>query len=146
MRAYLAIFKLRFALQLQYRAAALAAFITNFFFGLVRVMVFQAFYASSTVIQPLTLEQAVTYTWLTQVTFRTMPWVYEVELINQIRSGNIAYELCRPVNLYFAWYSRLISQRLVPTLLTGVPVFVLAAILPGKFRLDLPLSGAAGAA
>jgi ABC-2 type transport system permease protein len=146
LKPYLSIIRLRFAVQLQYRAAAFAAFFTNYFFGFVRVMVYHAFYTSSASAQPLSLAQAVTYTWLTQVTFRMLPWVYEVELINQIRNGNVAYELCRPVNLYFAWYSRLISQRLVPTLLTGVPVFVLAAVLPDKFRLDLPVSPAAGAA
>ncbi len=146
MRAYLSIFKLRFAVQLQYRAAAFAAFFTNYFFGAVRVMVYHAFYASSTAVQPLTLEQAVTYTWLTQVTFRMLPWVYETEIIYQIRSGAIAYELCRPLNMYFAWYSRLISQRVVPTLLTGIPVFVLAVILPGNYGLDLPASPAAAVA
>jgi ABC-2 type transport system permease protein len=143
---YLAIIRLRFAVQLQYRAAAFAAGFTNYFFGFIRVMVYMAFYASSTAPQPLTLAQAVTYTWLTQVTFRLMPWVYEVEIINQIRSGAIAYELCRPVNMYFAWYSRLFSQRLVPTLLTGIPVYVLAVVLPGDFALGWPASPAAAAA
>jgi ABC-type uncharacterized transport system permease subunit len=59
-RAYFSIVKLRFAVQLQYRAAAFAAFFTNYFFGVVRVMGYLAFYASSTGVQPLTLAQAVT--------------------------------------------------------------------------------------
>jgi ABC-2 type transport system permease protein len=146
LRPYVSIFRMWFAVRLQYRAAAFAALFTNYFFGLVRVMVYLAFYASSNIPQPLTLAQAVSYTWLTQVTFRMMPWVYEVELISQVRSGNIAYELCRPLNLYFAWYSRLVSQRLVPTLLTGIPVFIFAAVLPGSFRLGLPASPAAAIA
>jgi ABC-2 type transport system permease protein len=137
---YLAIIRLRFAVQLQYRAAAFAALFTNYFFGFVRVMVYIAFYASTNAPQPLTLAQAVNYTWLTQVTFRMMPWVYETEIINQIRSGAIAYELCRPLNMYFAWYSRLISQRMVPTLLTGIPVYILAVVLPGHYGLGLPAS------
>jgi ABC-2 type transport system permease protein len=62
MKAYLAIIKLRFALQLQYRAAAFAGFCTQLFFGFVRVMVFHAFYLSSAVTQPLSLQQTVTYT------------------------------------------------------------------------------------
>jgi ABC-2 type transport system permease protein len=146
LKAYLAIIKLRFIVQLQYRAAAAAALFTNYFFGFVRVMVFHAFYASSTVTQPLSLEQAVTYTWLTQVTFRMQTWVTDRETVALVRSGNIAYEFCRPLSLYFVWYCRLISHRLVPGLLTGIPVFVLAAILPGKYGLDLPVSIAAGAA
>lgn len=145
-KPYFSIFRLRFSVQLQYRAAAFAELFTNYFFGLVRVMVFLAFYASSNAPQPLTLAQAVSYTWLTQVTFRVMPWVYETELVNQVRSGNIAYELCRPLDLYFAWYCRLIAQRLVPSFLTGVPVFILAAVLPGSIRLGLPSSPDAAAA
>ena len=146
MKAYLSIIKLRFAVQLQYRAAAAAAFFTNFFFGFVRVMVYHAFYASSQVVQPLSLEQAVTYTWLTQVTFRMQPWSYDLDIINLIRSGNIAYEFCRPLNLYFTWYCRLISYRLVPTLLSGIPVYFCAYFLPAKLGLSFPVSLAAAAA
>ncbi len=109
-------------------------------------MVFQAFYASSTIIQPLTLEQAVTYTWLTQVTFRMQPWIADLETINMIRSGNVAYELCRPLSLYFSWYSRLIALRIVPTLLSGLPMLIIAFFLPEGFGLALPVSATAGAA
>jgi ABC-2 type transport system permease protein len=144
MKAYFSIFKLRFALQLQYRAAAFAAFVTNFFFGLIRVMVFQAFYASSAQAQPLTLPQSVTYTWLTQVTFRLQPWLTDTEMLTLVRSGNIAYELCRPLNLYFSWYFRLLAFRLVPALLTGIPIYIIVILLPGNFQALLPASVVAG--
>jgi ABC-2 type transport system permease protein len=144
MNAYLAIFKLRFVLQLQYRAAALAAFVTNFFFGVVRVMVFQAFYHSGSAFQPLTLEQTVTYTWLTQVTFRLLPWTTDTEMVSLVRSGGVAYELCRPLKLYFSWYCRLLAFRLVPTLLTGLPIYLIIIFLPGDYRAALPASVLAG--
>ena len=109
-------------------------------------MVYIAFYASTTAAQPLTLAQAVTYTWLTQVTFRMQPWTLDTEIIELIRTGNIAYEFCRPLNLYMVWYFRLLSFRLVPTLLTGIPVYLGALFLPGTFGLSLPASPAAAAA
>lgn len=146
MKAYFSIFRLRFALQLQYRGAAFAAFVTNFFFGVIRVMVFQAFYASSNQVQPMTLEQTVTYTWLTQVTFRLLPWITDTEMLTLVRSGNIAYELCRPLSLYFSWYFRLIAFRLVPALLTGVPIYIIVILLPGYFRALPPASPIAGMA
>ena len=124
----------------------MAGLFTQFFFGLVRVMVFQAFYASSTMVQPLTLEQAVTYTWITQATFRMQPYNTDVEIIDIVRSGNVAYELCRPLNLYFIWYCRLVSFRLVPALLAGVPMMIIAYILPSNFGMGLPASPAAGIA
>ena len=131
-------------MQLQYRAAAMAGLFTQFFFGLVRVMVFQAFYASSTMVQPLTLEQAVTYTWITQATFRMQPYNADIEIIEMIRSGNVAYELCRPLSLYFFWYCRLISFRLVPALLAGVPMMIISYLLPADYGMSLPASPAAG--
>jgi ABC-2 type transport system permease protein len=146
LKAYLSLVKLRFAVQLQYRAAAAAAFFTNFFFGFIRVMVFHAFYASGTGMLPMTLAQTVNYTWLTQITYRMQPWNGDTEIMQLIRSGNVAYELCRPLNLYFIWYARLISLRVVPALLTGVPLFVIAHFLPGAYGLALPGSAADGAA
>jgi len=143
MKAYLSIFKLRLAVQLQYRATALAAFITNFFFGVVRVMVFQVFYASTSAVQPLTLTQAVTYTWLTQVTFRMLPWTLDTEMVSLVRTGGVAYELCRPLKLYFAWFARQTAYRLVPTWMTGVPIYLITLFLPGEFRVILPPSPAA---
>jgi ABC-2 type transport system permease protein len=140
MKAYWSIFRIRFIVQMQYRAAALASFITNFFFGLVRVMVFQAFYTSTAAGQPLSLVQVVTYTWLTQVTFRMLPWVNDTEMYDLVRSGNVAYELCRPVQLYWAWYCRLLAYRLVPSLLCGVPIYLVIIVLPGELRASLPAS------
>jgi len=145
-RAYFSIVKLRFAVQLQYRAAAVAGFTTQLFFGFVRVMVFHAFYASSTAVMPMTLEQVVTYTWLGQATLRMLPWNSDDEVIQLIRSGNVAYELCRPLSLYFLWYSRLISLRIVPTLLQGVPMMVLVYFFPAGFGVNPPGSFTAGAA
>ena len=146
MTAYLSLIKIRFLVELQYRAAAAAGFFTQFFFGFVRAMVFIAFYSSTTQVQPMSLDQAVTYSWLVQVTFRMIPWYGDTEMINMIRSGGVAYELCRPLNLYAAWYSRLLAQRVVPVLLGGIPTLVLALLLPGHYGMALPVSPSAGLA
>ena len=145
-KAYLAILKLRFAVQLQYRAAAFAGFFTQFFFGFIRVMVFHAFYATSAAAQPMSLQQSVNYIWVSQATFRMQPWDGDTEILALIRSGNVAYELCRPLNLCFIWYCRLISQRLVQALLAGTPLFIIAFFLPKGYGVTLPVSPAAGAA
>jgi ABC-2 type transport system permease protein len=146
LNAYLSIFKLRLAVQLQYRAAAAAAFFTQFFFGMIIIMVYHAFYASSDVVQPMSLQQAVTYTWLGQAAYRMMPWNLDREITDFIRSGNVAYELCRPLDLYFLWYFRLLSQRIVPTLLSGLPLLLVTFFLPAGFNWVLPASAASGAA
>ncbi|MBN2238500.1 MAG: ABC-2 family transporter protein [Dehalococcoidales bacterium] len=146
MKAYLSVIRIRFAVQLQYRAAAAAGFFTQLFFGFFRIMVFTAFYASSSAVQPISLEQAITFEWMIQVTLRMIPWNGDDEVVRMIRSGNVAYELCRPMSLYFLWYCRLIALRVVPVLLQGIPLYTLVYFLPGGFGLRPPPSPEAGLA
>jgi len=146
LKAYLSVFRLRFAVQLQYRAAAAAAFFTQFFFGMIYVMVFHAFYASSAAVQPLSLSQAITYAWLGQSVYRMQPYNGDFDVKTLIRSGNVAYELCRPVDLYFLWYARQLSLRIVPYLLTGLPLLLITFFLPREFGWTLPASTATGIA
>lgn len=47
-----------------------------------------------------------------------------------IRSGDIAYELLRPVDLFALWYSRAVANRVVPALMRCGPI-LLVAILAG---------------
>ena len=137
---------MRFAVQLQYRAAAAAAFSTQLFFGLVKVMVFHGFYASTSIAQPISLDQAVTYAWIVQVTFRMAPWAGDEDIIDKIRNGHVAYELCRPLSLYFNWYCRLLSRKIVPVLLTGIPLYILVFLLQEGYGVKPPNSLVAGAA
>jgi ABC-2 type transport system permease protein len=62
----------------------------------------------------------------------------------------VAYELCRPIDIYAMWYARSIAQRTAPTLLRALPMVVISAIvLPSlglaEWRLSAPPSLAAGA-
>src|SRR5574344_1311277 len=109
---YLTYFKLKFITTLQYRAAALAGIATQFFFVLVFIMVYLAFYSSNSGTQPMNLEQLITYTWLNQ------------SLLNMIKDGNIAYELCRPQNLYYKWYAGIIADKISGTLLKFMPIII----------------------
>lgn len=86
--------------------AAIAGVCTQFFFGLIRVMVFYAFYSATTDKVPLTYSQAVTYIWMGQAMFSMVPWNGDSEVQNLIRTGNVSYELLRPINLYNHWLCR----------------------------------------
>ena len=77
---YLAVFRMRFLLMLQYRAAAIAGFATQCWWGLLKVMVFAAFYRSRCAHQPINLAHAVTYTWLGQAFLRSLPWNADPEV------------------------------------------------------------------
>ncbi|GAB4467150.1 MAG: ABC transporter permease [Armatimonadaceae bacterium] len=128
MGAYTALFRARFRTLLQYRAAALAGFGTQLFWGLIRVMIMEAFYRQTTAAQPMTLPQVITYIWLGQTFFMLLPFSSnpDPEVRAMIRSGAVAYELARPLDLYWLWYSRALAARTAPTLLRVVPMFLVA--------------------
>jgi ABC-2 type transport system permease protein len=127
-RPYLALFRARFRALLQYRAAALAGFGTQLFFGLVKVMVLGAFYANSTRPPPITLAQAITYTWLAQSFFHLLPFTAypDPEVRDLIRTGHVAYELARPLDLHGLWMARALAARTAPTLMRAIPMFIVA--------------------
>ena len=150
-RPYRAILSARFRMLLQYRAAALAGLWTQVFFGLVLLMIYEAFYRSTMARQPMTFAEIVSYVWLGQALLAMLPWNADAEIRAMVRSGAVAYELCRPVDLYALWYVRALALRTAPTILRAVPMCVFAAaILPliglGEWRLASPPSTAAAAA
>ncbi|GIX07365.1 MAG: ABC transporter permease [Candidatus Poribacteria bacterium] len=143
MKAYWSVFRARFTVQLQYRAAAAAGLVTQAFWGLLRVMVLEAFYRSAEAVPPLSLPEAITYTWLGQCLFRLIFLSPDPEVREMMRAGTVAYEMARPVDLYAFWLSRALADRIVPTVLRAVPMAVLATVF---FGMQFPPSlGALGA-
>ena len=139
MKGYISVFKLRINTGLQYRAAALAGIGTQFFFGFMFIMIFEAFYAHATQEPPMTLQQVVTYTWLKQAFLSLIVlWLRDNELFQLITTGNIAYELCRPTGIYGLWYAKLLAQRLSSALLRCFPILIVVVFLPEPYGLLLP--------
>jgi len=87
MRGYLTLFGARFRALLQYRAAAVAGLGTQFFWGLIRIMIFEAFYRSTATQQPMTLGEVVSYVWLSQAMFHLIPFRMDRETVAKIRDG-----------------------------------------------------------
>jgi ABC-2 type transport system permease protein len=133
---------------LQYRAAAIAGVCTQIVFGLVLIMIYEAFYRSSiAAVQPMTFAQLASYVWLGQALLATLPWNADAEVRAMVRSGAVAYELCRPVDLYGLWYARALALRTAPTVLRVIPMAIFAiVVLPlvglDEWRLALPTPGA----
>jgi ABC-2 type transport system permease protein len=128
-RPYLAIFAVRFSMLLQYRAAALAGIVTQFWFGAIMVMALAAFYGSGRGAPSITLAQAVTYIWLGQAFLGLLPWNVDTEIAAMMRSGNVAYERLRPVDTYFYWFARALAWRAAGTLLRSIPLLVATSVL-----------------
>ena len=141
MKAYLSYFRLRFITNLQYRAAAWAGIATQVFFGFVYIMVYIAFYESGSTTLPMELDQLITYIWLNQALLSLVNLFYkDQELFNLVKTGNIAYELARPKNLYFMWYFKIIGERLSKVVLRSIPFIIFLLLLPEPYRISLPAS------
>lgn len=131
LRPYRAMVDVRFRVLLQYRAAAIAGVWTQLFFGFVFIMVYEAFYRSSIVTPPMTFPQLVSYVWMGQALFAMLPWNADPDVRVMVRSGAVAYELCRPVDLYALWFARAIAQRTAPTVLRAIPmILIVTLVLP----------------
>ena len=141
MKKYIAFFRLRFSMGLQYRSAALAGMATQFFWGTMEILMFRAFYRADPGAFPMTLEATCSYVWLQQAFLALfMAWVMENEIFDSILNGNVAYELCRPVNIYNMWFSRNLANRFSRAVLRCMPILILAVLLPAPWGLMLPAS------
>src|SRR5215470_1497761 len=133
LRPYLAILAARFALLLQYRAAALAGFGTQMWWGVIKILVLAAFYRSAPQ-QPLSLADSITYVWMGQGFLGVLPWNADPELVQMVETGNVGYERLRPVDTHAYWFMRALAWRTAAPLLRVIPMFLFAAFV-------LPLAG-----
>lgn len=141
MKKYLSFFRLRFTMGLQYRAAAFAGIVTQFAWGFMEIMIFRAFYKADASAFPMSFSATASYLWLQQAFLAFFAaWMMENEIFDSIVNGNIAYELCRPINVYNMWYSRSIANRLSRAVLRCFPILIVAAFLPRPYGIEAPAS------
>ena len=130
-------FRLRQRMETQYRGAMLGGIVCQVFFGLILIALYRALYSSRP--QNLPLQDVVTYVWLQQAFFR-MLFATDPDLMDKIRTGSIAYDLCRPVDLYGFYFARIAAQKLTGSLMRAVPMLAVAALLPAGWGIALPAS------
>ena len=136
MKPYWTAFRIRARLETQYRGAALGGLVTQVFFGLILVYLYQALFAGSS---PDELRETVTYVWIQQMFFRLLLST-DGELNQQIMTGGVAYTLCRPVNQYSWWLCRCMAMKLVGALMRCIPMLLVQFIIPADIRMALPES------
>ncbi|NLO49241.1 MAG: ABC transporter permease [Clostridiales bacterium] len=142
MKVYLSVFKIRFSAVIQYRAAALAGIATQFAWGFLEIFAFRTIYSGNESGFPMPFSQLSSYIWLQQAFLALfMTWFYDRDILDAISSGNISYELSRPLDLYGRWFFQTAANRVARALLRCAPILVVAFFLPGPFRLSLPENG-----
>lgn len=139
MKKYLTYFKIRFIRGLQYRVAAYAGILTQFAWGFMEILAFAAFYRSNALAFPMEFSALSSYIWLQQAFLALyMLWFLDGEIFEQISSGNIAYEMVRPIHLYPLWFLKNVSLRVSKAVLRCMPILFVAFFLPKPYGLSLP--------
>lgn len=134
LRPYVAAFRARFLLMLHYRAAAVAGFATQCWWGTIKIMVYAASYEASVAAAPISFPNVVTYTWLGQAFLALLPWVAVPEVGSSIRTGGVGYDRLRPLDAYGYWYARTLGWVIARALPRALLMLIAAGLV-------LPLVG-----
>lgn len=144
MKPYISLLRVRFLNGLQYRAAALGGLATQFFWGIMLVFIYKAFYGDASSSNGFAFKDLVSFVWVQQAFLSfVMLYDWDTELLEMITTGGISYELCRPVSVYQVWYVKLLSKRLSRGAMRFAPVMILGFLMPHPYNLSLPASPAA---
>ncbi len=131
LRPYAAVLSARLRTLLQYRAAALAGFATQLFWGFLKIMVLEAFFRARPEAQPMSFAAVVNHVWLGQALLGMFPWNLDRDVDSMVRTGTVAYDLLRPIDAYAHWYARALGWRIASPALRAPPLLLVAAgLLP----------------
>ncbi|MCX3286028.1 ABC-2 family transporter protein [Streptomyces sp. NEAU-H22] len=121
-----------------YRAATVAGVFTNTVFGVILVYTYLALWDERPHLGGYDQAQAVTYVWLGQCLYATLAIQgggAEKDLMERIRTGEIAVDLYRPADLQLWWLAGDVGRALFQMLGRGVIPFVFGAVF---FPMALP--------
>lgn len=139
MRKYVSLFRIRLINNIQYRAITAGVVLSNFIWVFMELMMYAAIYGTADKSLPMSFSQMVSYVWVKKMVMLMLAVVSsDREIYSVINDGSIAYELVRPVDLYWKWFFQAASNRLSAMLVSCVPMLVLAFVLPEPFRLSVP--------
>lgn len=141
MRKYFSLFRIRLINNIQYRAITVGGVLSNFIWIFMELMMYVAIYETADKILPMSFSQIVSYVWVKRMVMLMLTVVAsDGEIYSVINDGSIAYELVRPIDLYWKWFFQAVSNRLAAMFASCVPILVLAFVLPEPFRLSAPTS------
>ena len=91
MKAWFTFFRMRFINGLQYRTAAWAGIVTQFFWGFMEVLLYKSFYEASPERFPMAFDGLVSYIWLRQMLLSLInSWTFDKELFDKVLDGSVA--------------------------------------------------------
>ncbi|AQW51106.1 MULTISPECIES: ABC-2 family transporter protein [Streptomyces] len=140
MRLYAAVAVSGFKRYATYRVATVAGVFTNTVFGFILAYTYTALWDERPHLGGYDLDQALTFVWLGQALLAAVALMgggFQEELQDRIRSGDIAVDLYRPVDLQSWWLATELGRALFQLLGRGVVPMGIGALV---FELRLPAS------
>ncbi|WP_030603811.1 ABC transporter permease [Streptomyces fulvoviolaceus] len=137
-RLYVAVAVGGFRRYATYRAATAAGVFTNTVFGVILVYTYLALWDEKPHLGGYDQAQAVTYVWLGQCLYATLAIQgggAEKDLMDRIRTGEIAVDLYRPADLQLWWLASDMGRSLFQMVGRGVIPFLFGAVF---FPMALP--------
>jgi ABC-2 type transport system permease protein len=128
-RLFYEIAALSFRRHLTYRSAAMAGLATNFFFGLLRAAVLVALYGGRAEVEGMTVQDAITYTGLTQAVIAYLSLFAWYPVMESIHSGDISADLLKPMRLMALWLAHDVGRAVVALLLRGITIMAIYAVV-----------------
>lgn len=139
--AYFALFRQHLLGALEFRIGFWSKIIANIFWAYVRSAIIVAFYRYGTGDASLSITQAVAMIWMQQIALNLLPgFGMDFTVWRKITSGNVGYDLLRPLDLYGHWYANAVAIKVAPFVLALVPVALVGLITPGDLGLRLSVS------
>lgn len=131
---YKMIFEYRIKQIWQYRISLFSSIPLYFIKGLLSISILMAF----NILSKPNGHSLINYIWI-QTCFSPFlsSWIIDRELNNMIKTGDISYEYLKPVDLYWSWFTRLISQRFFEGMLSSLPILLIIGILPQTFKMQI---------
>jgi ABC-2 type transport system permease protein len=122
---------------LRYRGAMVGGAVTNSVFGLLRASILTAAVASAGgSLGGYAASTAATFAWLTQALIAPLELFGNVELALRVRTGDIAVDLARPVDLQLQYAAADLGRAAAVTVPRGAPPLLIGAL---TFGLSMPV-------
>lgn len=138
MRLYYEIAVRAFRRAATYRGAYLMGMLTNAFFGALITFVYRAVYAGGGTVAGYSLQDAISYNWLTQSLISIGGAWLMMDISQTIASGEVVTDLSRPWNFYSYWLSRSLGERIYNLLVRASFTYLIGVVLFGARVPDLP--------
>ncbi len=129
---------------MQFRAAFWSRNALHLFWSYITVLIIAVFYRLGSAHSAVSMSQAVAMKWIGQGMYLLVGGMGVDEyLYSRVRSGDVALDLCRPMDLYASMYAHLFVDKLARALPRAVAALSVGALLRGDMHLSGPASPAA---